>query len=45
MFRDVTISVLSAVAFVVMMHVVAMAAADYPTTMPDPETWFSSVGL
>jgi hypothetical protein len=29
---------------VVMVHVVVMAAAAYPTTMPDPETWFSIIG-
>jgi hypothetical protein len=44
MFRDVTLSILIAVAFVVMVHVVVLAAAAYPATMPDPDVWFSTIG-
>ena len=43
MFRDVTLSLLIAVALVVMVHVVVLAAA-YPATMPDPDVWSSTIG-
>lgn len=45
MFRDVTLSVLIAVVFVVMVHVAVMAAAAcLETALPDLETWFSAIG-
>jgi FlaG/FlaF family flagellin (archaellin) len=42
MIRDVTLSVLVAVAIVLAAHIVAWATASYPA--PDPETWFSPLG-
>jgi hypothetical protein len=44
MFRDATLSILIAIAFVLLVHVVVLPAAAYPTTMVDPETWFSTIG-
>jgi hypothetical protein len=43
-FRDAALSVLIAIVVVVMVRVVVMAAAAYPTTMPDLETWFTTIG-
>jgi hypothetical protein len=44
MFRDVTLSILIAVVLVLFVRVVVWAAAAYPETLPNPETWFSMIG-
>jgi hypothetical protein len=43
MFRDLTLSVLIAVAIVLMVHVVVWAAT-FQVPVPDPEIWFTTLG-